>query len=428
MKRPRTLALTALLALLLLGILGAWWRTHRRNLVLVTGQRGGVYHPVGLELERTLRAQGLSFGMEVRTSAGAVENLRLLEEGSAQLGIVTNDSVGASHVRLLAPLFEEHAHLVVHRGASIRSLLDLRGRRVSLGLRGSASAHVATQVLAHFDVHPEQFDARYLSVHDAVEQFRAGTLDAVFALGGLRMGPIDELVHTADATLLTLGDASQPGSVLEAIRLDAPYVSLSTIPQGAYGTEPPTPIGTVSVTALLVARDDVPERQVYELTRGLFTGRAAMGQRQRVLARINEQFDATRSPFSLHAGAEAYYRRNDPPFVSRYANELSLGVTVGALLWSAATALRATQKRRKKTRIEAYFAELHSLREALEGARLPEDFDRLDARVDALSTRALGELATERLDANESYAIFQREREELEHELERRRLRALGNP
>jgi hypothetical protein len=163
----------------------------------------------------------------------------------------------------------------------------------------------------------------------------------------------------------------------------------------------------VSVRALLVARDDLDEELVHDLTASLFRARVMLGEKEQMLARLTEKFDSSEAPFPLHAGAERYYRRDEPSLIARYSDQISLGITIGALVWSAFLALHAWQKNRLKGRIETYFGRLAELTNVVRDAKTPEERRSALERVRAMEAEALRELAAERLEAGPAFRVLQ---------------------
>jgi hypothetical protein len=132
---------------------------------------------------------------------------------------------------------------------------------------------------------------------------------------------------------------------------------------------------------------------VYRLTESLFAHKAELVREQRLLAHLDEHFDLSASPYALHDGADQYLRRHEPTLLQRYTDQISLFITVAALVWSGVSAFQATRARRRKNRIEVRHQEALAIVKRLRAAEGRE--------------RAV-ELADERLDANEGFTVLQR--------------------
>jgi hypothetical protein len=156
-----------------------------------------------------------------------------------------------------------------------------------------------------------------------------------------------------------------------------------------------------------VARGDLSDDLVFDITRTLFEQKVRLATEDRLFARLTERFDASELQYPLHPGAVRYYRRNDPPFIIAWADTLSLALTALVMTASGLAALRTAGRRRRKHRVERYYSEIQAASLARGGAH---DLDALVAakdRLHAIRRRAFEELMAERLEADESFTIFQ---------------------
>ena len=331
----------------------------------------------------------------------------MLERGEADLALLSNHVHGAGSLRLIAPLCEETLQVVVRRDAGIVLPHDLLGKRISVGPEGSGTASIADAILRHFGIPAEQLRPQNMALGDAVKAIEAGELDAIFVVAGMRTPAVDSLLRRDDMTLLSLGEPGRVGSALEGIRLDAPFFAVTASPEHAYGRQPAAPVGTISVRALLVARGDLDDDLVHAITESLFSHKVELSAQERLLSHLSESFDLAVSPYPLHPGADNYYRRDDPTIVQRYMNEISLAITLGALLWSGISGFAAARRQARRSRIETHYAAARQLALAAQNADTPVALTEARAQLVLARERALGELASEMLDANEGYVILQ---------------------
>ncbi len=383
---------------------------------IATGQRGGTFLPLGETLARGFAADVSGTDFTAIESAGSVASVAMLGRGDAELALLSNHVAGATGLQLIAPLYEETLQIVVHRNAGIVRPLDLAGRRIGVGPAGSGTESIADTVLQHFGITGERFDRRNLPVVDSVAALERGELDAAFIVAGMRTPAVDGLLARGDMTLLSLGEPGKVGSALDGIKLDAPYFSVTAIPEHAYGAEPTAAVGTISVHALLVARADLDEDLVFAITESLYSHKVELSQQERLLSHLSERYDPALSPYPQHPGADRYYRRDEPTIVQRYLNEISLAITLGALLWSGFSAVRAARRQAQRSRIESHYTEARAIVAA--GKAEP---DALRERLIDARDKALGELAEDRLDADDAYLILQDYLNAQIAELDRRR-------
>lgn len=402
--------LAALAGLLWLHLALACSGGDRHAIVIATGQRGGTFLPLGETLARSFGGDLPDVQFTAIESPGGVASIEMLANDEAQLALLSNHVAGAAGVQLIAPLYQETLQIVVRIGPDGAPIAarphDLSGRRVSVGPAGSGTESIADAVLQHFGVTADAFDRRNLALTDATAALEAGELDAAFIVGGMRTPAVDRLLARDDMTLLSLGEPGRVGSALEGIRLDAPYFTITAIPEHAYGRKPSAPVGTISVHALLVARDDLDDDLVQAMTESLFAHKVQLAKQERLLSHLSERYDPAMSPYPLHAGADRYYRRDEPTFLAQHIDEISFAITIGALLFSAVSALRVARRQARRNRVETHYEEARRIVASLAGADR-EVRQRAREQLAAVRERALGELAQERLDANEGFVILQ---------------------
>ena len=132
-----------------------------------------------------------------------------------------------------------------------------------------------------------------------------------------------------------------------------------------------------------------------------------------------------------HAGAVHYFERTRPPFIVEYAETMSLAFTLLVGLFSCAVAAREWMRRKMKNRIDVFYVEVEELTGDLDGMSLDELIAQRRALRD-LRRRAFAELVAERLEANESFTIFQdflaNERAAIEARIKERTEAPTGSP
>lgn len=410
---PITAIVAALVSLAVLAG-GLLWSSSRRDfeletLVIATGSEGGAYNSLGLALARVIEGAGLVDRVEIRETQGSVENMELLRRGAVDFAIVQSDTDATANARLVATLFEEALHvLIAHRAESeIASIADLDARRVSLGGSASGTRQVAQVFLDHFELTP----ANDLAVdpNEALALLENGELDVVFLLTAIPSQAVARVASDGRVRFLSLGSAQEMGNEADAMALVFPQLHATSIPRGTYGRLPIEPVTTIGVTAELICRDGLPSGLVKRILDTVFASRSQLDDTDHSLAfgkRLRELYDPSGKAISYHPGAVAFYERHQPSFVVAYAEPISLGLTLLVGLWSASLALRQWLQRSRKNRIDAYYLEV--VRDAPDLATAgPDQLRERRNRLLRIRERAFNDLVAERLEANESFSIFQ---------------------
>jgi uncharacterized protein len=288
----------------------------RTALRIATGAPGGGFQPLGDALAKAIKAVMPDTEITVLGSAGAVSNIELIQAGNADVALSFSDvayiaSVGRlegkptpfTRLRAIAVLQLTPVHLVAGKQSGITQVPDLRGKRVGLGPPGSGTVFTAGLVLKAFGVELEAVHGERLGFDEAAKRVRAGTLDAMFDNANYPVTSARTATE-AGASLIPL-----EGPEMERLRREYPFLRVMSIPRGTYPNQA-EPIHTIGVDSLLVCRNDLDERLVYDFTQRLFEVLPAVSARQTSL-RFMDLEQAPAAPIKLHEGAARYYRERE---------------------------------------------------------------------------------------------------------------------
>ncbi|MET8366426.1 TAXI family TRAP transporter solute-binding subunit [Micromonospora sp. NPDC005194] len=276
---------------------------------IATGSPTAVYYAFGQSLATILNRELPGVRASVVITAASAENVRLVGSGAAELGFTQADVLPASPtqsptVDAVARVYDDQLHLVTTDGGPVRTIGDLRGRRVSVGAPGSGTEITATRLLEVARLGGDAVRRERLGLDDSVAALRSGRIDAFFFSGGLPVRGIEELAGRSATRIVDLGEWTEP---LRA-RYGQVYVSRD-IPRSVYGMNPVT---TVADPNYLIVRADLPEPLVREVTRLLMERRAELGAAHPAAGRMSPRSAIATAPLPLHPGAAAWYRAAKP--------------------------------------------------------------------------------------------------------------------
>lgn len=326
LRRLSTLGTVAAIAVVVLSAVTAAADTPRISFQIATGPTGGTFFPVGEAIAGIIsHPPGINrcdkagvcgpagLIISARTTDGAVDNLLAVNDGRAESGLAQGDVVAAavkgtgpfrtkgkqSHIRVIASLFSEDVHLVAAQKSKVKNVYDLRGKRVSLGLKGSGINFTAREILRAYRVAVWRVKIEDLDTPEAIAEMKQGKLDAFFALGGVPIAGVGNLLSTKVANLVPL-----TGRGRARLMKMEPSLEPAAI---AYPGQPA--VTTVSTRAVWIVRDTVPDNLVYGITRALFNpaNRNALRASHPSAREINLASAATMLPAVLHPGAARYY-------------------------------------------------------------------------------------------------------------------------
>lgn len=321
------LALTLLAAGLLVGGQAA---VTRISFVIAAGSTGGTYFPVAEAIASVIsHAPGISrceapgvcgpAGLiaSVRTSPGAVFNVEAVNAHTVDAALAQSDVVadavagrgpfkGAgkqTSVGAIANLFPEEVHLIAARKAHIRSVADLKGKRVGIGPETSGTIVTARALLAAYGVPPRRLKASNDYSEVAAEKLSKGQLDAMLFVGGAPVPFVRELLANRDIDLVPIDGVGRVRLLKQSRLLQA-----AIIPAGLY---PHTgKVQTVGVRAILIVNAGAADGVVHDITRALFNpaNRPTLWGSHRSAQAIRIDTAAQDLPAPLHPGAARFYK------------------------------------------------------------------------------------------------------------------------
>ncbi|MEV0895445.1 TAXI family TRAP transporter solute-binding subunit [Actinoplanes sp. NPDC049802] len=303
----RRSTLAGLLALLMITACDTG-TTQERRVRIATGSPTAVYHAIGTALAGVIERELPGTDAEVLVTAASKENQDMVSRGAAEIGFTQADVLvtggqPAPSLVALARVYDDLLHLVVRADGPIRDLADLRGRKVSVGARGSGTTVTVDRLLSVADMSTAMY-RRQLSLDDSIRALRDREIDAFFFSGGL---PVTGIKQLGDDIGIRVVDLSRWAGDLRRDYSDV-YV-VRDVPTSAYSVPP---VATIAVPNLLVAAESMPEDLAYELTRLLMERREVLASAHPAAERLDPRTAISTLPVPLHPGAARYYRSVKP--------------------------------------------------------------------------------------------------------------------
>ena len=303
----------ALTGLVLLGVGGG--AQAAQFITIAAGGTAGVYYPLGGAMAEIFNQHVPGVNASVQATGASVANVNLLAQGQAELGLIQNDIAfyaasgtemfkgrKVENLRGIATLYPEVIQLVATRESGIRSVEDLRGKRVAVGDIGSGTEANARQILEAAGLTYRDLAARYLSFAEAAANLRDGHIDAAFVTAGIPTAAIQDVAVQKDVVVVPI-----PAALARRLAERYPFYTQVTIPAGTYRGQEQA-VATVAVKAMLVARADLPEELVYQLTRAIFTNLPRLAQAHARGADVSLATARDGMSLPLHPGAQRYFQ------------------------------------------------------------------------------------------------------------------------
>lgn len=286
----------------------------REFINVLTGGTSGVYYPLGVALSEIYGKGMPDARTQVQATKASVENLNLLQQGKGEIGFALGDSVEMAvagnpeagfsapldRLRGIAAIYPNYIQIVASRESGIRTLEDLKGKRLSVGAAKSGTELNARAILeAAGMTYDDLGKVEYLPFAESVELMKNRQLDATLQSAGLGVASLKDL-----ATSIPIEVVAVPEEV--AAKLGGAYIPVA-IPAGTYeGQDADVP--AVSVINILVTHEGVSDETAYQMTRLLFENLDTMRAAHAAANDIDPEKAAQNLPLPLHPGAERYYR------------------------------------------------------------------------------------------------------------------------
>lgn len=287
------------------------------RITIAAGSTEGVFQTVGNALAAVYNEKLPNVRASTQLSANSQSSADAVERGDADLALegarttylaykkgTSNDPRPHTRLRALAVLFPTVVHIAARRDGGIRSVADLKGRRVFVGPEESPPEQASRVVLESHGLSYRDLHAVFDRDTPIVEQLRTGSLDGVFLFVPVEHALATEVMRSGRARLIPVEE-----NMMAPIRSRSPLLKPASIARGTYDGQTETVL-TVGTDVLLVCREDLPQKLAYELTKTLFE---AVGELSRAY-RSAEVINPSRGPAAtvpLHPGAARYYRERE---------------------------------------------------------------------------------------------------------------------
>jgi uncharacterized protein len=284
-------------------------------ITILTGGVDGVYYPLGTTLSSIYTKAIPAADVTAQATHGSVENLRLLEAGDGELAFTLGDSLVDAwagnkaadfdaplrKLRAIAKIYTNFIQIVASDRSGIKTLADLKGKRVSVGPKGSGTELNAIAIFraAGFGF-GDLAEVDHSSFGNSARLVLEGTLDATLQSAGLGVESIRHLLASGQTRLIPI-----PADVVA--KIGSPVYVAATIPANMYQGQTAA-VPTASIPNFLVTRVGVSNEVAYLMTKSLFDHLDQLVQTAPAAKGIEVKTATVGLPIPLHPGAERYYR------------------------------------------------------------------------------------------------------------------------
>lgn len=281
---------------------------------ILTGGTAGVYYPLGVALSKLYGEKIADARPAVQATKASVENLNLLQQGRGELAFTLGDSLSFAWVggmpdagfakqldklRGVAAIYPNYIQVVATKESGVKTLADLRNKRVSVGAPKSGTELNARAILDAAGLsYADLSKVEFLPFAESVELMKNRQLDVTLQSAGLGVAAIRDLATNNDIVVVAI-----PADIVT--KIGAPYLS-ATIPAGTYRGQD-SDVATAAVGNFLVTHAGVPDELVYQMTKATFENIPALVAAHSAAKGIDLAKAKDGMPLPVHPGAERYF-------------------------------------------------------------------------------------------------------------------------
>ena len=305
----------SVVAAVLAGLIALTGCNEKKNYILATGGTSGTYYPFGGAIANIWNTKIENMNVTAQATGASAENLRLISKGDAEFATVQNDVMDYAYngtdmfagqklpnLASIGTLYPEVVQIAASASSGIKSINDLRGKRVSVGDAGSGVEFNAKQILEGYGISFADIKKNNLSFKESAEGLQNGTLDACFVTAGVPNSALQELAFTAGLVLIPVN-----GAEADSICAKYGFYTKTVIPAGTYkGTDVDTQ--ALAIKATLAVNATLDENTVYSMTKALFENLDELGAAHAKGKEVTAASAVTGISVPFHPGAAKYYK------------------------------------------------------------------------------------------------------------------------
>jgi TRAP transporter TAXI family solute receptor len=280
---------------------------------ILTGGTSGVYYPLGVALSKVFTDKVKGSRPSVQATKASVENLTLLQQGKGEIGFTLGDSLAMGwagdeeagfkskldKLRGIAAIYPNYIQIVASKESGIKTLADLKGKRLSVGAPKSGTELNARAILQGAGLtYKDLGKVEYLPFGESVELMKNRQLDATLQSAGLGVSSIRDLATSVPIVVVEI-----PADMIQ--KVGNPYVT-ATIPANTYEGQS-APVTTAAVVNYLVTHSGVKDETVYDMTKALFESLPDLAAAHAAAKDIKLENALSGMPVPVHPGAQRYF-------------------------------------------------------------------------------------------------------------------------
>lgn len=279
-----------------------------------TGTTGGSYYPIGGAMAKIWSDKIPNMRATVQSTGGTIQNIQLMADKQTEAGFTDTKYVLAyqgkgpfagkpqTWIRGLVPLYPEPTNIVVAKNSGIKSLKDLKGKRISIGAVGSGTEATSRELFGVLGINVEKDIKPFmLGTGETASALKDKNIDAAILVGSIGMSSVVEIASLNLVDFLDVDDAT----FKTIFAVNNTWIQF-TIPANTYQNQP-RPVKTYASFNILSVREDLSADLAYNMTKTLFENKADLVAVRPTMENMTLE-NVSKIAIPLHPGAIRYYR------------------------------------------------------------------------------------------------------------------------
>ncbi len=293
----------------------------RKFVTIGTGGVTGVYYPTGGAISRMINKKYKQYDIKatVESTAGSVYNINAVLSGDLEFGVAQSDRQYQAYnglaewsksgvqkdLRAIFSIHPESITLIASAESGIKSVTDLKGKRVNIGNPGSGQLQNSKDVLSSFGIGLNNIKAEQVKAVEAPGLLQDEKIDAFFYTVGHPNGNIKE----ATSGRVRVNIIPIKGKGIDALLKKYPYYARAKILGKFYpNTVIRGDVESIGVKATFVTSRNVDEEIVYAITKEVFDNLEDFKKLHPAYSVLTKENMLKGQSAPIHRGALRYYR------------------------------------------------------------------------------------------------------------------------
>lgn len=282
---------------------------------IATGGTAGTYYPLGGAIAEVLNKNVPNVNASAQSTGASVANINLLQDGKVEMALVQNDIAyyavkgtemfkdkQVPSLKAIATLYPETVQIVTVEKTGIKSIADLKGKRVAVGAAGSGTEANARQILEAYGITYNDIKVQYLSFGEAASGLKDGNVDVAFVTAGFPTAAIQDIAAQHKVVLIPV-EADKADALIKKY----PFYAKVTIPVNAYPNQA-ADIPAVAVKAMLVVTDKMNADLTFNITKAIYDNLDRLKAAHSVGKMITKENAQEGMSIELHPGAAKFFK------------------------------------------------------------------------------------------------------------------------